>query len=263
MVEGTIRGIDPLAYYVNNVSDLDKEVVKAYKKKDQDSIKRLLSKAKYVYDVFICVNKHWHAFILCVPVGGDGPKSPLMDDLMPDADNKPFDIPDVNFCYTIELTFEEVQLKMYKVKKEFTQFKDVKHRIKKSYYIGKYQGTSPYGLDLATLRAAPHRYRVLLDDCVEFSKEFCIQLLAYCENWRELEEVVQDRIKKASATGLSIETLSRRVESSAFFGNTLFGGLDVSSFLSGTHSTATVVAVIAFMLIYPILVTILVVKLLT
>ena len=191
MVEKSIRSIDPLAYYVNNVSDLDKQVVIAYKQNDQERLKKLLSQAKYDYDVFICINNGWHAFLLCVPVGGTGPKDPFLDELMPDANEKPFEIPDVNFCYKIELTFQDVQLKMYKIKKEFSIFKDVKGSIKKSYYIGKYKGTSPFGLDLASLRASPHRYRVLLDDCVEFAKEFCIQLLAYCEklagNWGRSE----------------------------------------------------------------------------
>ncbi|XP_033104744.1 uncharacterized protein LOC117107232 [Anneissia japonica] len=259
MVKGTIRSINPLAYYVNNVSDLDKELVTAYKKQDKDSLQRLLSKSKYVYDVFLCVNKHWHAFILCVIVGGNEPKNPFLDELMPDADSKPFDVPDVNLCYRIELVFDEVQLKTYKIEKKSLAFKNVKHSIHKSYYVGKYKGTSPYGLELAILRAAPHRYQVLLDDCVEFAKEFCIQLLAYCENWREIEEDVENRIKNATGSGFSVEMLSRRVQSSAILGSTFLGGMDVSSFLSGTHSTAVVLAVVVFLLTYPVLVTLLVV----
>ncbi|XP_072043406.1 uncharacterized protein [Amphiura filiformis] len=263
MVEGTIRSFDPLAYYVNNVADLDKELVTAYKQNDQDRLKRLLSQSKYDYDVFICVNKHCHAFLLCVPIGGTGPKDPWLDEIMPDADNKPFDVPDFNFCYKLELAFEEVALKMYKIKKAFSIFKDVKDSIHKSYYIGRYKGTSPYGLELATLRAAPHRYRVLLDDCVEFAKEFCIQLLAYAENWREIEEEVNNRIKKAAATGLSIETLSRRVQSSALLGNTFLGGLDISSFMATSPRTAVVLLVAGvFLILYPIIVTLVLIKLL-
>ncbi|XP_033104743.1 uncharacterized protein LOC117107230 [Anneissia japonica] len=259
MSEGTIRSIDPLAYYVNNVSDLDKDVVIAHKNEDKDSLQKLLSRSKYDYDIFLCVNKHWHAFMLCVAVGGDGPNSPLLDELMPDADSKPFDIPEVNLCYQIELVFEEVQLKTYKIQKKFGIFKDFKHSIKRSYYVGKYKGTSPYALDLAALRAAPHRYNTLLNDCVEFAKEFCIRLAKNCENGHEFEVTVKNRIKNATASGFSVETLSRRVQSSAILGSTFLGGMDVSSFLSGTHSTAVVLAVVVFLLTYPILVTLLVV----
>ena len=33
-MEGTLRSVEPLAYYVNTLSDFDAEVVTAYKKKD-------------------------------------------------------------------------------------------------------------------------------------------------------------------------------------------------------------------------------------
>ena len=251
MVEGTFRGVDPLAYYVNNVADLDKKVVVAHKNKDNEEIDKLLSQTKHDFDVFICINKHYHAFVLCVVTG---PAEPIFDDIMPNAESNPFDIPDVNFCYKIELAYEEVDLRMYKIKKKFCMFKDVKDSVSKSYHIGKYKASSPYALQFAILRAAPHRYNVLLNDCVEFAKEFCLQMLAFCDNWREIEEDVNSRIAAASATGLSIETLSRRVQSSGLVGNTFLGGLDTSQLFSGRHSLAMVVIVVIVFLVYPFVV---------
>ena len=61
MTEGSLRSYDPLAYYVNNVSDLDAEVVKAHRDSDEQKRKELLSRGKQDFDIFICVNKHNHA----------------------------------------------------------------------------------------------------------------------------------------------------------------------------------------------------------
>ena len=69
------------------------------------------------------------------------------------------------------------------------------------YYIGSYQGMAVIALQFAALRAAPHRYDAILSDCVEFSKEFCVVLLSYCSNWKQLEKPVSSCIKEASATG--------------------------------------------------------------
>ena len=70
-MEGTLRSVEPLAYYVNTLSDFDAEVVTAYKNKDNKKIKQLASTGKMDMDLFICVNKRWHGFILCVPAGED------------------------------------------------------------------------------------------------------------------------------------------------------------------------------------------------
>ena len=58
MAEGTIKSYDALAYYVNDISELDPEVVSAHKNKDEQKESQLLSRGKNDFDIFICVNKH-------------------------------------------------------------------------------------------------------------------------------------------------------------------------------------------------------------
>ena len=251
MAEGTLKSYDPLSYYVNNVSDLDPEVVKSHNNKDTQKQSELLSRGKNDFDVFICVNKHAHAFVLCVPCG---PVDQIFDDMM---SKDPFQIPEIQLCWRYELCFESQQLRMYKIRKDFSLFKDIKGKIDRSFYVGMYKGVSPIALQFAALRSAPHRYSALLSDCVEFSKEFCIAMLSYCSNWKQLEELVNNRIKEASATGLSLERLSRKVRVSGWFGNLSLGGTDVTSLLSGQR--AVVIALIAvFVLVYPIVIAVVV-----
>ena len=64
----TLTSYDPLAYHVNTLVDIDPRVVRAHKKKDDEAIKALLAEGRKNLDVHICVNKHSHAFVLCVPV---------------------------------------------------------------------------------------------------------------------------------------------------------------------------------------------------
>ena len=195
MAEGTLQSYNPLAYYVNNVSDLDPEVVKAHRKKDQERQKELLRGGNTPFDVFICVNKHGHAFVLCA--------AHVEDEVFNITSKDVFKIPDVLLCWRYELCFEEPALRMYKIRKTFAMFKDIVAKIDKSYYVATFNGISPLAFQFAALRAAPHRYSAILSDCVEFSKEFCISLLSYCSNWRDIEKLVNNRIKEASATGLS------------------------------------------------------------
>ena len=122
MVEGTLKSYDPLSYYVNNVSDLDPEVVKAHRDKDSKKQSRLLSTGKNNFDVFICV-KHAHAFVLCVPCG---PVAQIFEDVL---NKDPFQIPENQLCWRYELCFESQELRMYKIKKEFSLFKDIKGKV--------------------------------------------------------------------------------------------------------------------------------------
>lgn len=257
-MERSLRSVDPLAYYVNSLSDFEPEVVKAYKTKDQARIKQLASTGQMDMDLFICVNKSWHGFILCVPAGQD--ETGLVD--FSDVVQSPFDIPSVTLCWQYELCIENEQLRWYKIRKECSLFRDIEGRIKRCFHIGRFKGASLNGLQFAAMRAAPHRYSVLLEDCVEFAKEFCVQALAYCSNWRELEEQVHSNIAKATASGFSVEKLSRNIRSSGWLGNTFIGGMDVSSFLSSRYGVAALVCFIAFLLVYPVVVTVVVIKLL-
>ena len=247
MTEGSLRSYDPLAYYVNNVSDLDAEVVKAHRDSDEQKRKELVSRGKQDFDIFICVNKHNHAFVLCVPCGP-------VDQTFGDALSKdPFDVPAFQMCWRFELCYENAQLRTYRIRKEFSLFKDIKGKVSKTYHVGTYKSTAIMALQFAAMRAAPHRYSAILSDCVEFSKEFCMALLSYCANWRELEEQVTGRIREASATGLSLERISRDVRVSGWLGSLSLRGADVSSLLTEQRGLVLVVAVL-LLLVYPIII---------
>lgn len=250
MAEGTLHSYDPLAYYVNNIADLNPQVVKAHNNKDKQLQEELLSGDKSAFDIFICVNKHGHAFVLCVP--NQDENSPFSD--MMSADDV-FQIPEVLLCWSYELCFENAYLRMYKIRKGYDLFKDLKQRIDRAYYVVTFKGIPKNGnaFQFAALRAAPHRYNAILSDCVEFSKEFCISLLSYCSNWKEIEEVVNKRIKEASATGLSLERLSRKYRASGFFGNLSLGGTDVTSLLTQQRG-----GLLCLLLVYPVIVAVIV-----
>ena len=198
MAESTLKSYDPLAYRVNSIEELDNDVRVAYLRKDSTKIAELTKQGQTDLDVFICVSHSPHTFVLCVPVGNNDPLGSAMfiDDH--------FDIPEVSLCWKFELCYQNIQLQTYKIHKEFKLFKDINPSVKRPYFIGTFKQVSPKALQFAALRAAPHQYNVLLNDCVEFSKEFCTCLLSYCANWKELEETVRTKIREASATGLRV-----------------------------------------------------------
>ena len=249
MAEGTLKSYNPLAYYVNNIADLDPEVVKAHNNKDSQLQKDLLSRGKSDFDVFICVNKQGHAFVLCAPSQDEN--SPFSDMMSADV----LQIPEILLCWRYDLCFEEASLRMYKIRKTFSLFKDLKQRIDRAYYVETFKEINLNALQFASLRAAPHRYNAILSDCVEFSKEFCVSLLSYCSNWREIEEIVNRRIKEASSTGLSLERLSRKYRVSGFFGNLSLGGTDVTSMLTQQPRNGVLIGMLlCLLLVYPVLV---------
>ena len=96
-----------------------------------------------------------------------------------------------------------------------------------------------------------------------FAKEFCIQALGYCSNWRDVEEQVHSNINKATATGFSPEKVSRNIRSSGCLGSTFLGGVDVSGLMSSRYQVAGVVVLAVFLLSYPFVVAVIVVKLMT
>ena len=255
-MEGAIKSYDPLAYWVDVVSGMDPKIVRAHREKDTATQKELLSLNKGDFDVFICVNKDSHAFVLCAPHNSiEG--HPLQDSLSED----PFKIPEFLLCWTFELCFENQQLRLYKIRKEFGMFKDIQRRIKQSFYMGRYAEVSPNALQFAVLRAAPHHYNAIINDCVEFSKEFCLCLLSYCGNWQVLENEVKKKIKEVSATGLSVERLSRQVQSSGLLGYSLLTGIDTSTLFGGRHGILLITLMCVFFLLYPVVVAIIMFKL--
>lgn len=251
MTEGTLQSYNPLAYYVNNISDLDPEVVRAHREKDQQTQKEILSRGKTVFDTFICVNKHGHAFVLCAP----HEENAIFPDMM---SQDVFKVPELLLCWSYELCFEEVSLRTYKIRKVFAMFKDMHKRVERAYFVATFKEMSPMAFQFAALRAAPLRYGAILADCVEFSKEFCLSLLSYCGNWREIEKSVHRRIKEASATGLSLERLSRKYQASGFLGNFSLGGTDVTSLLTQQWGGAMLGLFLCLLFVYPLVVAVLV-----
>ena len=253
-MEHSFLNPDPLTYHVNNVSDFDQNIVRFYKTKDHESLRSLIKQGRRDHDIFICVSKKWHGFVLCVPsekqsASYTGAETPHVT---PDA-----------MCHVFELCYENKKLRRYKIRKTVSIFGDIKRRIgKRSYYIGHYKEISSAGLQLAALRSAPHRYSVLLEDCVEFSKEFCIQALSFSSNAREIEKQVEKNIKKASVTGFSAEHLSRNhVKFLGRFGNISIGGIDVANMLSSQRPYLTWAVVTVFSLLYFIVVLMIALKL--
>ena len=257
-MEGAIKSYDPLAYWVDVVSEINPEVVRVHREKDTARQKELLARGKGNYDIFICVNKSSHAFLVCAPHNDPPEGHPLEGSIV----NDPFKIPEQLLCWTFELCFQNQELRMYRIRKQFSLFKDISPRIQQSYFMGKYDDVSPNALQFAVLRSAPHHYNAIINDCVEFSKEFCLCLLSYCSNWKRLEEEVNRRITEVSATGLSIERLSRRVQSSALMGNSFLTGIDASSLFGGRNGLVLIVMLFIFLLVYPVVVAVIIVKLL-
>ena len=259
-MEGTLRSVDPFSYLVNILSDFDEEVIAAYKNKDKRKINQLASRGNRMdMNFFICVNKRWHGFILCVPAidtSWDDEGSPF--DVVKSL--ALFDIPAQKMCWQYELCIEDEEHRWYKIRKECCYFGDVEKRIERSFHVGKFKGMTSNALQFVALQAAPHRYSVLLEDCVEFAKAFCIQALEYSSNWRDIRESVRCKIDKVTASGFSAEKLSRNIRSSGWLGNTFLGGVDVSSWLSNRYGVAMAVCLGLFLLVYPVVVTVIVIK---
>ena len=252
MVEGSLRSFEPLAYHVNNFGDLNTETVIAHRDKDTNSIKKLLSTGERTdYDVFICVNKDWHAFVMCVPANAPTPSSDPLG-VFKDIPDDPFAIPSQLFVWETELCFESVEQRMYKIHHKMKYFSEIKGRIERSFYIHRFKQLTIHGIQLSILRASPRRYKVLLDDCVEFAKTMCYELLSFCSNAREIESAVETRLNEASGSGLSVEKLSRRVKSSARLGNSFLGGMDMSTFLGGRWGVGAYLAVFFLFTLYTV-----------
>ena len=253
MSEGIFESYDPFAYKVNNVSGLDKGLVKAFKAKDKEKIEEIINDGSpLTADVFITINHHQHACILIVPTSND-----LEFEHIQLVSENPFSVPANLMCWLIDLRFEEIYLRTYKISMKMELLEVLKKSIKKAFFIARYENVgSNLCFQLAILRAAPNRYNAILADCVEFAKEFCICLLSYCSNFSDLEAVVKENIKSATATGLSVEHLSRNSGMCAYLGNLILGGTDISSILSG--NSLFVVAAVIFFFVYPVAISLLV-----
>ena len=233
-MEGTFHCVDPLIYYVNSLSDFDTDVVMAFKSKHNEKIKRLASTGTMDLDLFICVNKMEHGFVLCVPASGY--ETGLVD-VVSSFVKSPFYIPARTRCWQYELR-EGYGGQSYKVSRECSQFRDVEGRIHRRFYIGRYEGTSLNALQFVAMEVAPHQYGVLQADCFHFAKEFCIQALAYSSNRRKIEKGVLSSIVKASADGFGVNKLTQTISSPDVMGNASSGreteGQENSNFATAT-----------------------------
>ena len=203
MTKGILKSYDPLAYKVNHTAALNKDLVRAFKTDDREKIREIINnRVPNTVDVFITTNKYFHACILIVPANNNS----IFEHIEPVRDD-PFTVPHNLLCWRIDLRYEEIQLEIQNIHK-FDLFEVFKESITKSYFIGRHENVrNNLCFQLAILRAAPHHYNAVLADCVEFAKEFCLCLLSYCSNSSSLEAIVTANIKKATATGLSVEYL--------------------------------------------------------
>ena len=249
MAEATVSSYDPLSYHVNKIVDLTPALVIAYKNKDSATIDKYLAEGKANFDVFICVNKHNHAFVLIC----DSKELTERPENVSLNDPSQYPIPLNAMCWTVELEFENVDLRLYRISKGFKRYREVHSKIKRMFPISQYKNTSSFAFELAALSVAPTRYGILLSDCIEFAKAFCEELQTYCDNYREIKASVQHNIQQATATGLSIERLSRQNRSSALTGNSILGGIDASSFLSH-NKNVLLFLLIVFVFFWPIIV---------
>ena len=252
MAEDSFRLFSPLTYYVNTLATIDNDVREAVLAKNQQKIGELSEIARQAHNVFICIDSNWHAFLLLIPsrVAVEHLPGFYTDTQL----NDPFEVPQELFCWKCELRYEDVNMRTYEISFRMDLMNRIAKAVKKSFFIGQYC-VGPKGMQIAAMKAAPHHYNAIINDCVEFSREMCLQLLGRSSNWREIEKTVEENIKQACATGLSIERLSRNSKSSGYSANFLLGGSDVSTFMSIQTSK---ILIVMFLLIYPFIVALLV-----
>ena len=102
---------------------------------------------------------------------------------------------------------------------------------------------------LSILQAASYHCSAILANCDKFAKKFCICLVAYCSNSKEMETIVKESIQKVSAKGLIVEHLSKNITTSRFLGNFIAGVTDVTNYFYENYLVASAVT---FLLIYPV-----------
>ena len=206
MTANTFKIINPLAYHVNTVEKIDAQVRTAFVANDQKTLRELSLENRTNFDTFICVNSYWHAFLLLIP--SKEQTSINYGLYSPDELNDVSKVEGLLFVWVCELRYDNMSQRTYLIDFRMAMFDTVEKTIKKSYFIGTFH-VGLKGVQISALEAAPHHYNAIINDCVEFSKEMCLRLLAHSTNWLDIQDSVEKNIKEASATGLSIERLSR------------------------------------------------------
>lgn len=230
MSESVAGFFSPFAYKVNNFSALDQELVEAYRTQNRDKIENLLWKKRpNKVEVHITINKYLHACVVIRPSKKFEQLESGSKDLSKAQDNP--------MCWRIELCFEDIKSKRYQIVMKQSPLQQFQEYIKESYYIGTYKVIhKDLCFQLAALRAAPNQYNAIFADCVEFAKNFCLELLKSNSKENNIHASVKENIKKTTATGSIVEYMSRNVRSLGHSGNSAVGGSDVVSFLFGNRS---------------------------
>lgn len=262
MAEGTARSIDPLSFHVNYIGELKHDVVKAVREGDKPLTQKLLPKDLQVvdFDVSILV-RDWHASVLCIPVNLKDTRaaaqiaSELSNQLEDKLNNN---IETVSWKF--ELCYDEHTIPTYRIKADIVNVNTI-GKANREYRVGRYTRSSLMGLQFAAARAAPHHYNVIMKDCVEFAKTFCYELLSYCSNGSAIEANVVKVLNKVTATGSSLETVPRRIESSGWLANLSLGGTTVASWVAGRPGGIPIIWLILYITLSQILITCLVLTL--
>ena len=88
MIEGIFKSYDPLAYKVNDTS-VNNDLVRGFKTNNRKKTQEIIHNGlPNTCDVFITINKHFHACILIVPANNNS----IFEDMQPVSDD-PFKVP--------------------------------------------------------------------------------------------------------------------------------------------------------------------------
>ncbi|ELU17723.1 hypothetical protein CAPTEDRAFT_217866 [Capitella teleta] len=264
MAETTVRSSFPLAYTVDSFEDIDADVCRAYVNKDDFRLEQLSTSGSAMdVDMFICINHAYHAFVLCASRNrlSDFHKSLLYDEAIESLESVS-EIPSYLLVHHFELRYKSAEQRMYKISAKMSLFCDIEKNVKKFYYIGHYEGINSKAMQIAACKAAPKKYSVLLHDCLEFAKVFCVECLAYCQNYKAIEAQVDKQLQGITITDKKVEALSRQVPSFGMAGNSLLGAVDASHFMSSGNKTKIVAVIVGMflLLIYPVIVCVIVVQ---
>ena len=174
MAEASVRSSFPLAYTVDSFEDIAEPIYKAYVNKDGQRIKQLADQGDpLTYDLFVCINHSYHAFVLVVPANQPNTLAKqflLHDDAVKSMDD-PLEIPGVSLVRHFELRYKSESERMYKIAIKMEFFRDVEKKVKKYYYIGRYQGMTINGLQFAAFRTASKKHSVIQQDCYQSAEE--------------------------------------------------------------------------------------------
>lgn len=255
-MEITLQSFEPFAYTVaTDFSTFEnQDLENAFKKNDEDEIKLQRSfYTRFNYLVFLSI-KNLHASVWLIPyksmdVGEETLKPVNSIVVLP--------LKDEQICFNVQLQFESMKQRKYKITRYEENFINVKHKTYgsgKTYFIGFYEKINSADIQLAAMRSAPHTYSILFYDCVRFAKDFCANLLFYVSNKIRLDKQVNSNLSRITASGLKIEQLSREVETFGYTGNVTIASPDITTYLGNRNFLVWIFCGIFIFLIWPIII---------